>query len=70
MTVEQPAHITPIKAIRKKCLDCSCGQAAQVRGCQVKDCPLFAFRLGRNPNRRGIGNRAASAPQSTLMKKQ
>lgn len=40
---------SPVKAIRAKCLDCCGGQRLEVKECPVKDCPLWAFRFGRNP---------------------
>lgn len=43
-------RITPLKAIRLKCLDCVLGSAQEVQLCPCKDCPLWAFRLGKNPN--------------------
>ncbi len=46
---------TPLKAIRAKCLDCVCFQPSEVRKCPAKECPLWPFRMGRNPNRAGIG---------------
>ena len=51
--------ISPIKAIRAKCLDCSAGQPSEVRLCQCDDCPLHCFRFGKNPNRAGIGRKSA-----------
>lgn len=42
--------ITPLKAIRAKCLDCSCESPLEVRECPVTDCPLYMFRFGHNPN--------------------
>lgn len=48
-------HTTPLKAIRLKCLDCCCGSAHEVKLCTVEKCSLFPFRLGKNPNRAGIG---------------
>lgn len=42
--------VTPMKAIRAKCLDCSCGSSNEVKLCPVTSCPLFPFREGRNPN--------------------
>ena len=39
----------PMKAIRAKCLDCCCGQEAEVRYCTCTDCPLWLFRFGFNP---------------------
>lgn len=41
----------PVKAIRAKCIDCCCGQQAEVKSCAAKDCPLHPFRLGKNPYR-------------------
>ena len=42
---------SPGKAIRAKCLDCSGNSSDEVKACPVKDCPLYPFRLGRNPFR-------------------
>lgn len=47
--------LTPLKAIRLKCLDCSAGQPSEVRKCPMEDCPLFTYRFGHNPNRKGLG---------------
>ena len=33
-------------AIRLKCLDCCCWQAAEVRRCHIDDCALWPYRLG------------------------
>lgn len=41
--------LTPIKAIRKKCLDCSNNQFSEVRECSVMSCPLYPYRHGRRP---------------------
>lgn len=40
------ANLSRTKAIRVKCLDCCCGNAAEVRKCPVKKCPLWVFRMG------------------------
>src|SRR5262245_45321354 len=42
----------PLKALREKCLDCCCGNAAEVRKCVAVDCPLWPFRMGANPFRK------------------
>lgn len=47
--------ITPLKAIRLKCLDCSGYKALEVKNCVILDCPLHKYRFGKNPNRKGIG---------------
>lgn len=46
---------TPLKAIRAKCLDCTNYQNNEIRDCTVTGCPLYDFRMGHNPNRKGIG---------------
>lgn len=56
--------LTPMKAIRAKCLDCSCGSPNEVKLCPVTACPLFHYRFGKNPNRAGIGNHSAIKPNS------
>ena len=37
------------KAVRAKCIDCCCGQIAEVRNCTATTCPLHPFRNGHNP---------------------
>lgn len=44
--------MTPMKAIRAKCLDCCCGSAYEVKACPCSDCSLYPFRLGKNPYRK------------------
>ncbi len=41
----------PVKAIRLKCRDCTNGLLSEIENCAVKLCPLYAFRLGKNPFR-------------------
>lgn len=45
--------MTPIKAIRAKCLDCCCDNAAEVERCPCVKCSLYPFRFGKNPNIKG-----------------
>jgi len=40
---------SPAKAIRVKCLDCCCYNAAEVKRCTLTKCMLFPFRMGKNP---------------------
>ena len=51
-------EVTPMKAIRQKCLDCSCGSSEEVKNCFAKKCPLYQFRFGykldENVNRRKV----------------
>lgn len=41
----------PVKAIRAFCLECSCGSTAEVKECPRQVCPLYPFRMGKNPYR-------------------
>lgn len=43
-------HLTPMKAIRAKCLDCSHGQPGEVRMCPVISCALWPYRMGKRPS--------------------
>ena len=45
---------TPIKAIRKKCIDCCNGQYEEIRNCTVINCALYPYRMGRRPDRSTI----------------
>lgn len=40
---------TPIASIRIKCLDCSCGSRAEVKRCELTDCALWPYRMGKRP---------------------
>ncbi len=40
-------RITRAKAIRLKCIDCCCGNTAEVRKCTVEHCPLWRYRMGK-----------------------
>lgn len=42
-------RLTPLRAIRAKCLDCSAGSYKEVRLCLDTNCPLWPYRLGRRP---------------------
>jgi len=42
-------QLTPIKAIRHKCLDCTGNQPKEVRLCPCFDCPLWGYRMGVRP---------------------
>jgi hypothetical protein len=41
-----------LKAIRAKCLDCCCGNAAEARKCTAVNCALWPLRVGDDPFRR------------------
>lgn len=47
-------NLSPLKSIRLNCLECSNQQPALVRECNITDCPLWKYRFGKNPRRKGI----------------
>lgn len=49
---ESTENLTPVRAIRRKCLDCCGGYEREVRECELDDCPLWDYRLGKNPSRK------------------
>ena len=42
---------TPVKAHRKKCLDCTCNHPKEIRLCTVIDCACYAYRMGTRPSK-------------------
>lgn len=44
-----------LKAVRAKCLDCGGGSYVEVDLCGSGNCPLYAFRSGRDPAPRRTG---------------
>jgi hypothetical protein len=49
--------ITPLSAIRKFCIQCQGGNQKAPTLCASIDCSLYAYRLGKNPARKGIGGK-------------
>ena len=43
------SQMTPMRAIRLKCLDCCCGSFREVQLCPSEDCSLFPYRFGHRP---------------------
>jgi hypothetical protein len=57
---------TPLRAIRRKCLDCCCGSSQKVSLCPVKDCALYPYRFGKRP---GTVKREATPAQKERLRK-
>ena len=47
--------LTSLSAIRAFCLECVGWSYYEVEKCTSPLCPLFPFRFGKNPSRKGIG---------------
>jgi len=39
----------PLRAIRLKCLDCTCDNEKEIRECTIKTCALWPYRMGKYP---------------------
>jgi len=48
---DDPKLVTPLKAMRLKCLECCAGSSNEVKACHMKDCPLWLYRFGKRPFR-------------------
>jgi hypothetical protein len=55
MSEEIKTITSPIKAIKAKCMDCCCMSRSAVEQCGATECPLYEFKLGKNPYRTGKG---------------
>ena len=40
---------SPLKQIRKQCLECHCESTKSARFCHSMECPLWYFRMGKYP---------------------
>jgi hypothetical protein len=41
--------MSPLKALRARCIDCKAGELSEVRRCAHLDCPAWPYRMGTNP---------------------
>ena len=57
---------SPLKAIREKCLDCTCGQANEVKNCQIEKCPLWKYRMGKSGRTRSMTEEQKQAAAERL----
>ena len=67
---ELPKTTSPIRAVRLKCLDCTCGSAKEIEACPIKACPLWAFRFGKNPYRKPVSEERRAAAAERMRKLQ
>jgi hypothetical protein len=57
---------TPLRSIRRKCLDCCCGSSQEVSLCPVHSCSLYPYRFGKRP---GAVKREATPVQIERLRK-
>lgn len=44
-----PTKAALLKTIHQKCMDCSAYQPKEIELCPSDDCPLYPFRMGKDP---------------------
>ncbi len=59
-------ELTPMKAIRAKCLDCAGGKPAEVTKCHITDCTLYPYRFGTRPHYQGHERKKRELTQEQL----
>lgn len=47
--------MTPCQAIKQYCFECQGHNHKEVENCEDSKCPLYGYRMGHNPSRKGIG---------------
>jgi len=58
--------LTPIKAVRAYCIECSGFDRVEVKGCEMVDCPLWPYRMGHRP-KKNPDHGAAQAAKDALL---
>jgi hypothetical protein len=58
------AKLTPLKAIRAKCMDCTCGQFIEIKRCTIEKCPLYEYRMGHRPPKEEIPEEGLAVQKS------
>jgi hypothetical protein len=52
---------SPLKAIRRYCIECSGDNMAEAKRCELKDCPLHPYRMGKTGRTRAANPKALAA---------
>lgn len=47
---DMPKNPSPLKAIRRRCIECGDGTSKDVERCEIRKCPLHPYRFGVMPN--------------------
>ena len=60
--------MSPLQAIRARCLDCCRHQEKEVARCPAVDCPSWPFRMGTDPWRKPASEARREAARRTITK--
>jgi hypothetical protein len=58
--------MSPLRALRARCLDCCAGQANEVAACTVVRCPSWPFRMGTDPWRKPASEARRASARRTM----
>jgi hypothetical protein len=58
--------MSPLRALRARCLDCCGGQANEVAACPVGECPSWPFRMATNPWRKPASEARRASARRTM----
>lgn len=61
------SRVSPLRALRLKCLDCCNESSQEVRLCTAVGCPSWPFRMAKNPWRRKLDPQERAALQARLV---
>ena len=62
-------RLSPLKSVRRYCKTVCGGSAKEVRLCTTADCPLYAYRFGKNPSRCGVGGGCQRSRNGQFLRK-
>ena len=69
MTLEKEQIKSPLKAIKKNCIECCGDNQNEVKLCTATSCPLYNFRTGHNPFRKNSEKNLTDEQRQELSKK-
>lgn len=58
--------LTPIKAIRAKCIDCCAGDKLEPKRCTAVKCPLYPYRTGHRPKEYNLSSEIEKAEKTQI----
>lgn len=58
--------LTPLRAIREKCIDCCAGSKLEVKKCPATSCPLNSMRFGKYPKKSSYFMKGKTERQEVL----
>jgi hypothetical protein len=66
--IRNKKRVPLLRVIRLKCADCTCWQEAEIRLCEIKNCILWDFRMGKNPIKRVMSEKQKANLKKMLSK--